>query len=173
MNTRREMAIALLGLPLAAHAVQPELTGTPSLKHTLKQVPPPFSETAARIISYTLYAEARGESLDGKIAVAAVIKTRSIRTKVSLAETCMQDRQFSCWNELVAVPEFYITGEGILPDDLWARTECYGVAWMLMTSDRKWDYLTHFYNPAKATPKWAQDLKGRRTIGRHVFGYID
>jgi len=187
MNTRREMTIALLGLPLVAKAApletqpisqtnapaEPEAALQPETKPEKKIPPAPLSVAAATIISYTLYAEARGESFDGKMAVASVIKTRSTRSKKSLAEVCLQDRQFSCWNGLNSVPEFYVTGEGIELDDLKARGECFGIAWVLLTSNRKWDHLTHFYNPDKATPDWAFELKGTRIVGRHVFGYID
>jgi len=191
MKTRREMAVALMGIPLVAKAVdlelqpkpddtlepgstaQAEAENKPGPQPEPKMVPPPYSVSAANIISYTIYAEARGESFDGKMAVASVIKTRALRSKTSMAAVCMQDRQFSCWNELTEVPDFFLTGEGIQPDDLKARGECFGIAWVLMVSKRKWDYLTHFYNPDKATPEWAYELKGTRIIGRHVFGYID
>jgi N-acetylmuramoyl-L-alanine amidase len=159
MSTRREVATVLLGLPAIANAVSPELN--------------PYSETAARIISYTLYAEARGEPFKGKMAVAAVIQTRARRSNTPLTEICLKGQQFSCWNDLKAVPEFYIAGAGMRPDDIRARSDCYGIAWVLMSSTRKWEYLTHFYNPVKATPSWAGALQGRRVIGNHVFGYID
>ncbi|MCK4564787.1 MAG: cell wall hydrolase [Verrucomicrobia bacterium] len=159
MSTRRDVATALLGLPLIASAVKPELN--------------PFSETAARIISYTLYAEARGEPFKGKMAVAAVIQTRARRSNIPMTEICLKDKQFSCWNNLKAVPESYISGAGILPADIKARSDCYGIAWVLMSSAREWNYLTHFYNPSIATPSWAGLLRGKRVIGNHVFGYID
>ncbi|MEN8256109.1 MAG: cell wall hydrolase [Verrucomicrobiota bacterium] len=159
MSTRRDATIALLGLPAIASAAKPPQN--------------PLSEVAARIVSYTLYAEARGEPFDGKMAVGAVIQTRARRSNTSLADTCRKDRQFSCWNELKDVPEFYISGKGILPSDIRARSECYGIAWILLSTTQKWDHLTHFYNPAKVTPHWAGALRGRRTIGNHVFGYID
>ncbi len=159
MSTRRDMAIALLGLPVIANAVKPEMN--------------PFGEAAARIISYTLFAEARGEPFRGKMAVAAVIQTRARRSSIPLVETCLKEKQFSCWNGLKSVPEFYSSGAGIQPADMKARSDCYGIAWVLMTSTREWDYLTHFYNPAIATPSWAGSLRGKHTIGNHVFGYID
>jgi len=159
MSTRRDVATTLLGLPLIANAVNPELN--------------PLSETAARIISYTLYAEARGEPFKGKMAVAAVIQTRARRSKIPLHEVCLKDQQFSCWNDLKVVPEFYSAGEGMLPADIKARSDCYGIAWVLMSSPRQWDYLTHFYNPATVTPAWVGSLRGKRVIGNHVFGYID
>lgn len=159
MSTRRDVAITLLGLPAIASAVKPELN--------------PYSEAAARIISYTIYGEARGEPFKGKLAVAAVIQTRARRSNTSLTKICLTEKQFSCWNELKAVPEFYSAGEGMRPADMKARSDCYGIAWVLMTSTRKWNYLTHFYNPDEVTPSWATSLRGKRVIGNHVFGYID
>ena len=174
MNTRREMALSLLGLPLATLAAQPEAESTPpDAKPEPKPIPPPYSATAANIVSYTLYAEARGESFEGKIAVASVIKTRSLRSGKSLAEVCLQDKQFSGWNGLKAVPDYYLSGEGLEALDLAARSKCYGIAWVLLASTDKWDYLTHFYNPDKASPDWALELKGVRKIGKHIFGYIN
>jgi N-acetylmuramoyl-L-alanine amidase len=158
MSTRRNVAAGMLGLPLIANAARPELN--------------PFSEEAARIISYTLYAEARGEPFKGKMAVAAVIQTRARRSKTALTEVCLAETQFSCWNDLKAVPDFYSSGEGMHTADIKARSDCYGIAWVLMSSTRKWDRLTHFYNPAIVTPSWADSLRGKRTIGNHVFGYI-
>ncbi len=161
MSTRRDVTTALLGLPaLASAAIKPEEIQ-------------PYSEEAARIISYTLYAEARGEPFKGKMAVAAVIQTRSRLSKASLVETCLKEKQFSCWNQISAVPDYYATGAGLQPADIKARSDCYGIAWVLMSSTRKWEFLTHFYNPSKVTPPWATELSGRKTIGNHVFGYMN
>jgi len=153
------MAAVLLGMPLAAKAVK-----TNNVE--------PFSEEAARIISYTLYAEARGEPLAGLRAVACVIKTRARLRNKPLVEVCLEDQQFSCWNDIEAVPQSYITGVGLKPADIRARGDCYSIAWVLMYSKKEWVFFTHFYNPAKATPAWANELEGKRTIGKHVFGYI-
>ena len=161
MGTRREVAAALLGLPLAASAAK-----------SSPEAPYPYSEAAARIIAYTIYGEARGEPFKGKLAVAAVIQTRARNAGKSLAETCLEDQQFSCWEGLKAVPEFFVTGRGIRAADQKARSDCYSIAWVLMTSTRKWNRYTHFYNPAIATPSWAGALRGKRTIGSHVFGHI-
>jgi spore germination cell wall hydrolase CwlJ-like protein len=163
MNTRRDVATALLALPVIAATAQP----------ATKSAVQPYGEDAARIISYTLYAEARGEPLEGKRAVAAVIQTRARLSNTSLVDACLKDKQFSCWNELSAVPDFFVSGEGMKPADIMARSDCYSIAWVVLSSPRKWRYLTHFYNPAKATPSWANSLRGKKTIGGHVFGYID
>ncbi|WP_372809098.1 cell wall hydrolase [Pontiella sp.] len=163
MSTRRQAAVALVGLPILTNAAEKSKTAAV----------PPFSEAAARIISYTIYAEARGEPFKGKMAVAAVIQTRARLSGRPLTEVCLQEKQFSCWNELDAVPENFCTGAGIKPADLQARSDCYGIAWVLMSSPRKWEHLTHFYNPDKVVPSWAASLRGIKTIGKHVFGYMD
>lgn len=171
MNTRREISMALLGLPLLAGPARAQSGQEP--KPQPRPVPQPYSEAAASIISYTLYAEARGEKIEGKRAVASVIHTRARLARTSPAAVCLQDRQFSCWNDLKEVPDNYVAGTGLRHKDLLARSQCFAIAWILMVSSDEWDYLTHFYNPDKATPDWAYELKGVRTIGNHVFGYID
>ena len=131
-----------------------------------------ISEDAVRVISYTLYAEARGESFRGKKAVAAVIHTRSQQLGIPMAEVCLQEKQFSCWNKLSEVPAYYASGANLRQADVKARSDCYGLAWLLVAGYVKWEHLTHFYNPSKASPSWRQDMKGVKTIGNHVFGYI-
>lgn len=46
----------------------------------------------------TVYHEARGESIDGQIAVAHVIFNRSIKRGLSVQEVVFQPKQFSCYN---------------------------------------------------------------------------
>lgn len=49
----------------------------------------------------TIYGEARGESFDGKIAVANVIRNRMVRkysSDGSVPGTVLRPLQFSCWN---------------------------------------------------------------------------
>ncbi len=52
-------------------------------------------------LTLTVYGEARGEPIDGKIAVAMVIRNRvatNYRGKATYAEVCFDPQQFSCWN---------------------------------------------------------------------------
>lgn len=130
------------------------------------------NEEAARIISYTLYAEARGEPTNGKLAVASVIHTRSKLLGVSMPDVCLMPRQFSCWNNLEAVPDFFTSGSDLAPADALARKECYRIAWMLITNQHHWDFFTHYYNASKVHPRWANAMEGVQVIGRHTFGYI-
>ena len=84
MSTRRDVTTALLiAAPIVSSAVSTNTTKTLAKKTAPAN---PLSEEAIRIISYTLYAEARGESFKGKKAVAAVIATRAKILKKSFSE---------------------------------------------------------------------------------------
>jgi N-acetylmuramoyl-L-alanine amidase len=53
------------------------------------------------IVLMTLWAEVRGEPLEGMLAVAEVIRRRTrdhYNSDGTLTDTCTRDRQFSCWN---------------------------------------------------------------------------
>lgn len=59
-------------------------------------------------LARTLWGEARGESMDGQIAVAWVIRNRATRARFAgrlvgrqgaTAHVCLAPWQFSCWNE--------------------------------------------------------------------------
>lgn len=47
----------------------------------------------------TVWGEARGEPIKGQIAVAQVIKNRSIKKKRSIKDIVLEPKQFSCWNK--------------------------------------------------------------------------
>ncbi|MDF7823661.1 cell wall hydrolase [Pontiellaceae bacterium B12227] len=182
MTTRRTAALALTTVPMISSAVkiieidkeskteprQPE----PAPSRAIQTDSEMISEEAVRILSYTIYAEARGEPYEGQKAVASVIHTRSQQLHIPMAEVCRQEKQFSCWNSISEVPSFYGPGKGLKHADVKARNTCYTLAWLLVSGYGKWDYLTHFYNPAKANPSWRRDMQGVKTIGNHVFGYI-
>ncbi|WP_372798074.1 cell wall hydrolase [Pontiella sp.] len=170
MNNRRTAALALAGLPLIAKAAETNTVHTAERK---KVAPKEWlSEETARIVSYTIYAEARGEPYEGKRAVASVIATRALMLRRTMAEICLHEKQFSCWNNIYEVPATYAIGTHSNLIDLVARADCYSLAWELLSYNRKWDRYTHFYNPSKATPSWSAKLEGAKMIGNHVFGYM-
>ena len=182
MNRRKNITAALIGFPLISSAAKiiefdssskpEESTPEPVQATTTYFNPDEVSEDAVRILSYTIYAEARGEPFSGKKAVAAVIHTRAQQLDLPMTQVCLQEKQFSCWNNLSAVPSYYASGAGLRPADIKARSDCYGLAWLLVSGQVKWEYLTHFYNPRKASPSWSREMRGVRTIGNHIFGYI-
>ena len=61
-----------------------------------------MNQTDLDVMARTIYGEARGESRDGMIAVAWVIKNRSDNPGWwgnGVADVCRKPWQFSCWNE--------------------------------------------------------------------------
>lgn len=52
----------------------------------------------SRIVAQTILAEARGDGRAGMYAVAACIKVRAEKRKLTHAQVCLQPKQFSCWN---------------------------------------------------------------------------
>lgn len=127
------------------------------------------------VMTLTVWAEARGESREGKVAVAASIFNRFNAKRwfsgQSLAETCQFPWQYSCWNKndpnraklLALSPEkaSYKTcqeavlqaEQGLLLPEWW---------------DRK---VTHYFNPKAVakTPTWAVGEPIAGVIGRHQF----
>ncbi len=171
MKNRRSAVWALAGLPLASAAAQ---TNAVKSVENKKTAPKDFlSEETARIVSYTIYAEARGEEYEGKRAVASVIATRAMMLRRTMAEICLHEKQFSCWNNIYEVPEAYVVGRHDNLTDIVARADSYTLAWELLSYNRKWDRYTHFYNPSKANPSWAAKLEGVKMIGRHIFGFME
>ncbi|HVO17344.1 MAG TPA: cell wall hydrolase [Alphaproteobacteria bacterium] len=58
------------------------------------------SERDVDVVARTLYGEARGQPLDGIVAVASVVMNRARRGAYGAtpAEVCLRPWQFSCWN---------------------------------------------------------------------------
>lgn len=123
----------------------------------------------------TIWMEARGQSLEGKRAVAEVIRNRT-RMKYSsdgtVTSTCLRDRQFSCWNSNDPNRLRAARVEGDDPE-MRACLE----AWKLSAdSDRLLPLDTvHYLNPvtvmklAGKLPSWASDSKKVAVVGDHHF----
>jgi N-acetylmuramoyl-L-alanine amidase len=125
-----------------------------------KTVPKPQVATLSTsdAIARTLYAEAEGESLEGKIAVASVIYNRAHGNINKMKSVVTAKWQFSCWNNRTP-PKGH--GQTWL-DCLKITDEMMNGAFTPTTNH------THYYNPVKASPKWANGVKSDR-IGNHVF----
>lgn len=131
------------------------------------------------IIGLTLYGEARGEPIDGIIAVANVIKNR-MRGGKSAHDVCLAPSQFSCWNindpnysKLMTMSQ-QLKSNGLINDKYF--DQCLYIAngivnnHLLDNTNQSMNYMTKslFYSPDR--PSWALIPKGQlKIIGSHVF----
>lgn len=133
-------------------------------------------ETLAR----TIYGEARGESKQGRIAVACVILNRVKRKKMcgwheingykvaTIAATCLKPYQFSCWNRNDPNRKIIIQ----VKSDNKKFAECLEIA--RAVCDEEIEDITkgstHYYNPkACPMPTWAKGKSPCLVIGNHLF----
>ena len=54
--------------------------------------------TDSEVMFLTIVGEARGEPVEGQIAVANVIVNRSRKRQQTIKDICLAPKQFSCWN---------------------------------------------------------------------------
>ncbi|HDH01102.1 MAG TPA: cell wall hydrolase [Nitrospirae bacterium] len=128
------------------------------------------------LFTLCLFGEARGESIDGKIAVASVIINRLKRQSwfgKSLKEVILKPYQFSCFlekdpnrkvlekiadefrehlTENIALRECYWVAEGVLDE------------WLTSNVGKA----TH-YHTKQVDPKWDNEMKLITIIGNHEF----
>lgn len=131
-------------------------------------------EAAVDVLARTVYGEARGESVRGKEAVAAVIVNRMRRARArggywwgaTIAEVCRRPFQFSCWNDddpnravIAAVEPGNKTFEACLRI---ARRAVAG------TLDDPTQGSTH-YHAKEVHPPWAYRRSPVAAIGSHLF----
>lgn len=129
------------------------------------------------VMALTLWGEARGESLDGKAAVAWVITNRAHRRHQSIKDICLAKAQFSCWWRVGGAANYEAlsllaaqinqrtdplleecrwVAEGVLKGVIWDRTH---------EADH---YLTTMLYEA-APPSWAETMPVSAVVGRHTF----
>jgi N-acetylmuramoyl-L-alanine amidase len=130
-------------------------------------VPRPFrSDREFEIVQQTIYAEARGEPLDGQKAVAWVIYNRSQIGGYfgsTMEEVCLKPQQFECW-----LP--HIKAQWYPPRELGVYNTIGG--WLKTVFQGK-DYSNgadHYNNPSKeGNPPWTRNCVETVRFGGHVF----
>ena len=135
------------------------------------------SDPVTVVLARTIYGEARGESVRGKEAVAAVILNRVRRSRDrggywwgnDITQVCLKPWQFSCWNDddpnrpkVEAVSPRNRIFQSCL------RIARRAVAGALVDPT---DGATH-YHGAAANPPWARGRAPGVEIGGHLF-YAD
>lgn len=144
-----------------------------------------------QVLAITLYGEARGEQVEGRIAIASVIRNR-VNTDLGGDQkpdwwgedykgVCLAPWQFSCWTpkggeqnyaEIMSVVRAAVNGAAIGP----IMRECAWIAFGIIGGDIR-DRVkgaTHYYNPAAMVPKnrvpdWAKGKTPVALVGSHLF----
>ena len=137
---------------------------------------------AKNIIARTLYSEARGDKKTGMDMVMTVIWNRGAQDLKHLADECLREKQFSCWNAVtntvktpstyaISFPDAAKTGKG---EDF----KMWQVASNIVESvfsggftpvNSNWNA---YYNPDKASPDWADKLMNSQMVGHHLVGTL-
>jgi len=110
---------------------------------------------AADVVIETIAWESSGESFEGQIAVASVIKQRMIERHKTAEEIVLQPHQFSCWKDGKTTQKRKLTKKEL--DN--ARK-----AWELAKPDGY-----NHYAVASCKPYWAKSSKYKKQTGKHIF----
>lgn len=127
------------------------------------------------VLARTLWGEARGEGLQGQIAVAWTIRNRVNDGKAKswwgegYAGVCRAPYQFSCWNK--NDPNFvYLSGSKPIPAGEFARAQKAANLVISGAVPDPGDGATHYYaTTMPKIPVWAAGAKRTLTLGFHVF----
>jgi spore germination cell wall hydrolase CwlJ-like protein len=136
--------------------------------------------TPIDVVALTIYGEARGEPIEGQIAVANVIRNRvrDGRWGPGYTAVCQAPHQFSCWTPEGGLSNFMIVDHlrqaldrgAPLPDDPTLKA-CVGIAhaldaWIPDTVRGA----THYYADwLKRPPAWAKGHSPVALVGHHLF----
>lgn len=133
------------------------------------------TESDRNILARTLWGEARGESLDGQIAVAWTIRNRVFDGKAKswwgegYAGVCQKPYQFSCWNK--NDPNYiYLSGARQIPPRELSQAQIAADQVMAGKVPDPTSGATHYYATSMSKPPvWAKGAKQTLKLGRHVF----
>ncbi|OKH33850.1 hypothetical protein NIES2119_22165 [[Phormidium ambiguum] IAM M-71] len=122
------------------------------------------------MLARTIYGEARSESLEGKIAVAWVVKNRALKSPNygwpnDIGDVAQQPWQFSAWNYNDPNKAIMQALNGQVLEDYKkiARDVLEGgIPDPTLGAD-------HYYNPSAASPDWQYAGVQTTVIGNHVF----
>jgi len=133
------------------------------------------------VLALTIWGEARGESIEGQVAVANVIMNRwraNPSKYKSVIDVCLEKRQFSCWNEddinrnkINSLAEKL--NKGAIPTELkqflYIARGVLGFNFYDNTKGSK-HYITRSLYDSESRPLWAKHpLTDPIRIGNHVF----
>lgn len=129
-----------------------------------------------RLMALTIYAEARGESQQGKIAVGSVILERVEHRNwdgKTIKEVCLWPAQFSCYLPNDPNRPMLKDIAGHWDDEIAKNTvlqECFTISQDLIIGKlERYPKALDYFNPHVCHPEWAKQKKLVASVGNHVF----
>lgn len=126
-----------------------------------------------KTLALCIYGEARGEGIDGMLAVASVVAARAKMARKTIKAVCLQPRQFSCFNEndpnseilsrLAIEWDEHIETNRFLRQSYWIAKGM--IEGYLMSNVGN---ATHYHH-ISILPSWAGKLEKVTRIGKHQF----
>lgn len=128
----------------------------------------------------TVMGEASGEPVEGRLAVACVIRNRlhSGRWGGTYESVCLADRQFSCWSpaggdanyrRVIALRSKVFRGE-VIEDPVFAETRWVVDGVMRGIVIDRVKAATHYFAASEPeVPKWAKGQVPVARVGGHIF----
>jgi len=134
--------------------------------------------SSIEILGLTIIGEARGESIEGQVAVGSVIRNRLLNGHRTYYDVCLAPKQFSCWNlndpnraVLVELAEMLLNGQALTSP---AYRQCMFVAKGIVShelmdnTNGAVNYMTTDLFESK-TVQWAENATNLSTKGNHTF----
>ena len=131
------------------------------------------------VLALTIYGEARGELIEGQVAVAAVIRNRVNTRKQTYKDICLEPKQFSCWNEfdpnypiLSGLADKMLAPGGLVPEPI--LKQCLYVAVgtingsLIDNTKGSKNYMTNDLYKSKMV-HWASEMQIGAVIGKQTF----
>lgn len=116
---------------------------------------------ADQTIIETLILEARGEGIEGMVAVGEVIRTRAEERGLSYRAVCLQRKQFSCWNDRQSALNTLKTQNK-------AIFRLAAKAWEASESSNLTHKSNHYHN-LRVKPYWIRGKKPVAQVKNHLF----
>lgn len=136
----------------------------------------------AEIVGLTIIGEARGEPIEGQVAVGSVIRNRLHHSPAKYKkyyDVCLEPLQFSCWNKydpnyqtLMELAVKLLDGTPLV--DIHLR-QCMLIARGIVSWDIKdntrgaRNYMTTELYQSETRPSWAKDATNVRVYGNQTF----
>ncbi len=134
------------------------------------------------VLTLTIYGEARGEPIEGQVAVGCVLRNRLSDSKdKGYKEICLEPKQFSCWNVddpnyplLIELAEKLLTDMNINDINDIVLDQCQWVANGILTNmiidntHRARNYVTTLLLQRKP-PAWLREMKVSAVVGNQTF----